>query len=299
MPASRTAEYVALYRALETTETRREPLFRDPYASLFLTGSRARWFALASVKGMRSMIERYGDFRAPGARSSSIAGTRYIDDVVRDEVNVRGIRQIVILGAGYDSRAHRIPELLKKGVAVFEVDTPELQAEKKARLKGLPNLHPVQYVPADLERDHLPTLLADEGWEADHRSIVIWEGVTTYLDEKSVGAVLDMVGGTKPGSSVVFTYAHKGVIDGSIAFEGAQQLLERVRMLGEPWRFGILPEQLGTFLEPYRMKLEQDIGADAYRAKYLRKDRGYAFYRIAVARVAGRVTPTPGSIRPR
>ena len=297
MPASRTAEYVALYRALETTESRREPLFRDPYASLFLTGSRARWFALASMRGMRGMIERYGDFRAPGARSSSIASTRFIDDVVRDEVLVRGIRQIVILGAGYDSRAHRIPELLKKGVAVFEVDTPELQAEKKSRLKGLPNLHPVEYVPADLESDHLPTLLADAGWEADHRSIVIWEGVTAYLDDKSVGATLDMVSSTKAGSSLIFTYVHRGMLDGSVRFEGAAELMTRVSMLGEPWRFGIHPDHLATYLEPFRLGLEQDLGADDYRAKYLRKDRGYSFYRIAVARVLGRATPQPGAKR--
>jgi methyltransferase (TIGR00027 family) len=174
-----------------------------------------------------------------------------------------------------------------------------LLEEKQKRLKDLPGLHPVQYVPADLERDHLPTLLADAGWEADHRSIFIWEGVTTYLEEKAVTNVLGIVGGTKPGSSVIFTYVHKGVIDGTVAFDGAHELLTTVSTLGEPWKFGIVPEQLGTFLEPFQMTLEQDIGADAYRAKYLRKDRGYAFYRIAVARVVGRITPTPGSIRAR
>ena len=299
MTTSRTAEYVALYRALETIEHRREPLFRDPYAELFLTGARARWYGLASKRVLRAMIERYGDYRAPGVRTSAIAGTRFIDDVVREEVNVRGIRQIVILGAGYDSRAHRIPELLIKGVAVFEIDQAALLDEKQKRLQGHPGLHPVQYVPADLERDHLPTLLADAGWEADHRSIFIWEGVTTYIDEKAVANVLEIVAGTKAGSSLIFTYVHKGVIDGSVSFDGAAELLHSVRTLGEPWKFGILPEELGAFLEPYRLGLEQDMGADAYRAKYLRKDRGYAFYRIAVARVLGRTTPRPGSMRPR
>src|SRR5258706_14957084 len=97
---SRTAEYVALYRALETTERRREPLFRDRLAPRFLTGSRAAWLALSHVPGMRSMIERYGDTRAPGARTSTIARTRYIDDFVRKEIK-RGIRQLVLLGAGF------------------------------------------------------------------------------------------------------------------------------------------------------------------------------------------------------
>src|SRR5258706_7503195 len=97
---SRTAEYVALYRALETNERRREPLFRDRLAPRFLTGSRAAWLALSHVPGMRAMIERYGDTRAPGARTSTIARTRYIDDFVRKEIK-RGIRQLVLLGAGF------------------------------------------------------------------------------------------------------------------------------------------------------------------------------------------------------
>jgi O-methyltransferase involved in polyketide biosynthesis len=149
-------------------------------------------------------------------------------------------------------------------------------------------------VPADLERDHLPTLLADAGWEADHRSIVIWEGVTAYLDEKAVGAVLAMVSGTKAGSSLIFTYVHKGMLDGSVRFDGAPELMMRVSMLGEPWRFGLHPDHLAAYLEPFRLGLEKDRGADEYRAKYFqRKDRGYGFYRIAVARVLGRTTPQP------
>src|ERR1041385_4914085 len=79
MAISRTAEYVALLRALETTERRREPLFRDPFASRFLTGSRAGWYALLHVPGLRPMIERYADTRGPGLRTSTIAQTRYID----------------------------------------------------------------------------------------------------------------------------------------------------------------------------------------------------------------------------
>src|SRR5690242_18861096 len=107
MAASRTAEYVALYRALETIETRREPLFRDPFAQHLLTQSRARAYRLANRPWLRGVLEKYADWRAPGARTSAIGRTRFIDDVVRGEV-ARGVRQLVILGAGYDSRAHRL-----------------------------------------------------------------------------------------------------------------------------------------------------------------------------------------------
>ena len=292
MAASRTAEYVALYRALETTERRREPLFRDRLAARFLSGSRARWLALSHVPGMRSMIERYGDARAPGARTSTIARTRYIDDFVKKEVT-RGIRQLVLLGAGFDSRAHRIDELESTGSEVFEVDHPDTQKVKRKRLSGAAGLkRNVRYVPIDFLTQYLATELADKGWEADHRSIFVWEGVTNYLDEAAVSSIFDTVGRTKDGSVILFTYIHRGILDGSTKFEGAQELLVNVKRLGEPWKFGLLPEEVAGFIAPYGLKLEHDVGADDYRQQFLGTvDKGYGFYRLAIARVVNRPTP--------
>ncbi|NVB78109.1 MAG: SAM-dependent methyltransferase [Kofleriaceae bacterium] len=286
MPASRTAEYVALYRALENSERRRAPLFRDPLASSFLTGGRSIALGVANVPGLRGLLERYADWRAPGARTSAIGRTRFIDDVVRAEV-AAGTRQIVILGAGYDSRAHRLPELAT--VRVYEVDRADTQAEKQRRLELVEGKRKdVRYVAVDFERQHLPSELADAGWRADQRSLFIWEGVTNYLDEAAVGAVLDMVGHTAPDTAIVFTYIHRGVIDGTRQFLGADKLVASVKKLGEPWRTGFVPDELPAFVASLGLRIEQDLGADDYRARYFGDDTrlaGYAFYRIAVARV--------------
>jgi methyltransferase (TIGR00027 family) len=285
MAASRTAEYVALYRALETSETRREPLFRDPFARHLLTGTRANALRLANVAGMRNMLERYADWRAPGARTSAIGRTRFIDDIVREQV-ARGVSQIVILGAGYDCRAHRLVELSQ--MPVFEVDRADTQAEKRRRIANLPGARKdVSYVPVDFTKRDLAMRLADAGWRADRTSLFLWEGVTNYLDAEAVAFVLDMVGLTAQGSAIVFTYIHRGVIDGSVKFAGADKLVGNVQRLGEPWRFGLVPEELNTYLAGFRLILEQDLGADEYRARYLGTNEfaGYAFYRVAVARV--------------
>lgn len=289
MGASQTAEYVALYRALETTERRREPLFRDPFARHLLSDGRAAALRLANVPGMRAMLERYADWRAPGARTSAIARTRFLDDVVRSEV-VAGVRQVVILGAGYDSRAHRLEELAN--MRVYEVDRADTQAEKRRRIESIQGARKdVRYGTVDFEKEDLATQLADTGWRADRTSLFLWEGVTNYLDGKAVGRVLDMVGRTKPGSAIVFTYIHRGVIDGSVKFEGADKLVGNVERIGEPWRFGLVPDELAAYLAGFGLTLEQDIGADEYRARYFGADAhfaGYAFYRIAVARIAVR-----------
>jgi methyltransferase (TIGR00027 family) len=253
-----------------------------------LTESRARALRWANLPGLRAVLERYADYRAPGARTSAIGRTRFIDDVVRAEV-ATGMRQLVILGAGYDSRAHRLPELAK--VPVYEVDRADTQAEKKKRIDGVDGVRKdVRYVAVDFEKDELTTSLADAGWRADRTTLFIWEGVTNYLDAAAVEVILDMVGRVAPGSAIVFTYIHRGVIDGTMQFDGADKLVGNVRQLGEPWRFGLVPEQLKAYLAGFRLTLEQDLGADEYRARYLgaqARFKGYAFYRIAVARCTG------------
>jgi methyltransferase (TIGR00027 family) len=283
--ASTTAEYVALYRALETTERRRAPLFRDPLAARFLTGSRAVALRIANLPGCRAVLERYADARAPGARTSAIGRTRFIDDVVRVELSA-GTRQVVILGAGYDTRAHRMVELAD--VTVYEVDRPETQTEKRRRIGGVGVGAAVRYVAVNFERDDVAIELSRAGLIHDERVLFLWEGVTNYLDPKAVDGVLEMVARTGEGSAIVFTYIHKGVLDGSARFEGADLLVANVRRLGEPWKFGIDPAELAEFLRRHGLTLESDLGADEYRRRYGVAAPGYAFYRVAVARVADR-----------
>ena len=291
MTASRTAQYVAMYRALENDEMRREPLFRDPFAASFLDPSLRRAVRLARVRLLRPALERYADYRAPGARTSAIARTRFIDDVVRRAAR-EGSRQLVVLGAGFDCRAHRLPELA--GSRVFEVDRPETQERKRAELARARGLQPrgdVRYVAVDFLVDDLGERLAAAGWSQGERSTFVWEGVSNYLTDEAVSRLLGWLGRTAPGGCVVFTYIHRGVLDGSERFEGAERLLRNVRTLGEPWRFGLHPDAVASYLAGCGLRLEEDLGADAYRRRHpglaASGMRGYAFYRIAVARVVG------------
>lgn len=280
MAASRTAEYVALYRALETDERRRPPLFRDPYAMEFLPRGLALAVRAARAPIVRGVVERYADRRAPGARTSAIARTAYIDDAVRAAV-AGGIDQVVILGAGFDCRAHRMPELA--AATVYEVDRHETQAVKRARVTGP---RAVRYVAVDFLRDDLGASLAAAGWDARRPSLFVWEGVTNYLTEPAVRRTLDWIATSPPGSRVVFTYIHAGVLDGSTPFDGAAQLMANVRALGEPWTFGLDPGEVGAFVARSGLRLCEDLGADDYRRRYLGAAMpGYRFYRIAQAQV--------------
>lgn len=281
MAASKTAQYVALYRALETYEPGRAPLFRDPFAPKFLSpGLRLGvWASRAPL--MHGVIERVADWRAPGARTSAIARTAYIDDAVR-AARARGVSQIVILGAGFDCRAQRMAELA--GAAIFEVDRAETQREKRAQLPG----SPVQFVAVDFLRDRVGDKLEAAGWQPGTPSLILWEGVTGYLSEAAVESVLQWVATTAPGTQIVFTYLHGGLLDGSVDFLGGARLLNIVKRLGEPWTFGLHPGAIAAFVARCGLTLRDDLGADDYRRRYLGDGPmpGYAFYRIAIAEVA-------------
>jgi methyltransferase (TIGR00027 family) len=285
--ASRTAAYVAAYRAIETVSSR--PHFRDPFAIAFLPRDLAISIRAARVAPFRALLVRYADRRAPGARTSAIARTCFIDEITRAAVR-NGVRQMVILGAGFDCRAHRMPEL--RGVAVFEVDRAETQAAKRETLaRTRAPVRNVRYVAVDFLRDAVSEQVTQAGWDAATPTLFVWEGVTNYLTQAAVTAMLSWMGRCAVGSTVAFTYVHRGLLDGRMSFEGGEQVMANVRKLGEPWTFGLYPDEVASFLVRCGLELVEDLGADDYRRRYLgdapRMLRGYGFYRLAVAKVSG------------
>ena len=118
--ASRTAEHNALFRALESALPARRRLFEDPLARRFLSWPYALVVRLSGLPGLRELVPGYIDSRWPGARPALVARTRLIDDVIVAALD-EGPEQLVMLGAGFDSRAYRLPGL--RGLRVFEVDT--------------------------------------------------------------------------------------------------------------------------------------------------------------------------------
>jgi len=97
--------------------------------------------------------------------------------------------------------------------------------------------------------------------------------------------VLREIGRCASGTTLVFTYVHRGLLDGTVPFEGAATMLGNVRGLGEPWTFGIDPQDLAAFVGGAGLIVREDVGADDYRARHLPREKapgGYAFYRIAI-----------------
>ena len=133
------------------------------------------------------------------------------------------------------------------------------------------------------------TVLAANGVDAALPALFLWEGVTNYLTEEAVDAVLRYVGMCAPGSRIAFTYVHKGVLDGAVNFFGGARIRRDVARLGEPWTFGFYPAELPAFLHSRNLQLDHDAGAREYRLQCFgargAEMKGYDFYHLAMAHV--------------
>ena len=286
MKPSRTALYVALFRALESEETQRESLFVDSWAKQVLPMTLRAAVGLSRLAPLRAIIRRYVDRRARGAYASVVGRTRYIDDVIKREV-ATDCPQVVILGAGFDCRAHRMKELA--GLRVFEVDRAQTQAYKRLVVeRHKEQAQPLTYVEVDFQRDDLAARLGQCGWDRAVRTTFVWEGVTSYLSADAVHAVFEIVGQTAKGSVLVFTYLHGDVISAPDKSAVSTEVRDYVRSLGEPWTYGIDPSELEGLLHRFGLVLEDDLGADQYPERYPEAQdiAGYSFNRIALARVS-------------
>jgi methyltransferase (TIGR00027 family) len=283
---SRTARYMALFRALETA---RGPnaLFQDPLAASFLDGGLRAAALLGTIPGVRSVVCRVVDLRSPGARASGIARTRLIDEWVAQAVG-DGAEQVVLLGAGFDTRPYRLAALAH--ARVFELDQPAVLDAKRRVLGASPAR--VRFAPIDFARKELGAALRDAGFDRELRTCFVWEGVSNYLDEPTVEGVLRFVAdGSAIGSRLIFTYIHRGLLDGSVAFVGGANARRAVERAGEPWTFGLVPDELAGRLDSLGLRLRLDLGSAEYRRRFLPATRahlrGYDFYRAALAEVAG------------
>lgn len=282
---------MAFYRALESVRPRGKRLFDDPFASHFLRPSLRRAVEMSKIPLLGAVIARYADRRAPGARTSAIARTRLIDDLVSQGLR-EGIGQIVILGAGFDCRFYRLSNI--RSVAAFEVDHPATLAAKRSRLRNLitNSQTKVHFVEIDFSRQGLAEMLQQAGFNAGRTTIFIWEGVTNYLTASAVDAVLRYVGGCTRSTRLIFTYVHRGALDSSEVFSDAAKIVSNVERLGEPWTFGLIPEELPSYLAERGLQLDRDDGARDYRRTYFGEAaesmKGYDFYHVAVASVSAK-----------
>ncbi len=196
--------------------------------------------------------------------------TRVLDHLTLTALR-EGASQIVVLGAGGDSRAYRFERELA-GARVFEVDRPETSAWKQGRVRRMLGRLPenVRYVQVDFGAQALDTALERAGFDARERTFFLWEGVTMYLRPAAIDAVLSLVARTAEGSAVAFDYIDAEAIAHPERFEGATVLTSHVASRGEPFTFGMppQPEPLSAFLRTRSLEVVETWNQEKLRAIY-------------------------------
>jgi methyltransferase (TIGR00027 family) len=254
---SRTALGAALCRFVEQGQPSASRLFFDPVVERLLD---PMLITLATGPMQEWLLSELG----PGTYGAQVMRTRYIDEVVTGLVE-GGVTQVVILGAGLDTRAYRLPVLA--GASVLELDLPATQQYKLRRLGAVPALAAgVRFVGTDFTAEPLGDVLDAAGLDRGRAVLFVWEGVSQYLTEAAVHSTLACVGTSVPGSALVFTYVRRRVVDGRSG-DGWSELRQRLEA-SEPWLFGLEPDQVPGLLGAHGLRLVDDVGEAEYRVRY-------------------------------
>jgi methyltransferase (TIGR00027 family) len=265
---SKTSILVTAARALGARDY--DPSVRNPdwLAEHFLGA--AERAMLADSPMIRALEQDYREaIRELGGAGFFIVRTRFIDERLRNAVT-EGATQVVILGAGFDSRAYRMRELLKS-TKIFEVDYGPTQEYKKIRVREVLGCSPpnLTYVPIDFTRERVGDALVKSGYRSSEKTFFIWEGVTYYISEEAVRSTFHFVATqSASGSSVVFDGQSKSFIDwvaSNIASpenapEGLRRALMNQKLMaswGEPWIFGFPDGHEREFLESVGLEIRE------------------------------------------
>ena len=191
-----TAQGVAKQRLIESLAERDKRVIYDPYASKFIMGA-----GIVKLMGHKFSVW-VGKKIAPGFHEHLISRTRFIDDLIEKSA-ADGAEQYVILGAGYDTRAHRLelPATLK----IFEVDQAEVQERKRSKLpQDVPNSENVTYVSVDFYTQSLSEQLLAAGFDTSKSTIFTLEGVSQYIPKEAVTSTLQELAGLTKKADATF-----------------------------------------------------------------------------------------------
>ncbi|WP_273732200.1 SAM-dependent methyltransferase [Mycolicibacterium septicum] len=265
-PVAATAIGPMVLAAVEQYEPVRRRLVDDDLAGAFLPPALRAFTRTTRWSVARRLLIQATERSGPGLWANLTCRKRYIGDKLTQALS--DIDAVVILGAGLDTKGYRLAR--HSPIPVFEVDLPVNIERKRSVVRRALGSVPdsVHLVPVDFERDDLAAELARHGHLGTHRTFFVWEGVTQYLSTDGVGSTFEFLRSAAPGSRLAFTYVRSDFIDGTNRY-GAESLYRRFRVRSRLWQFGLDPERVADFVEPYGWQLTEQAGPDYLIEHYI------------------------------
>jgi methyltransferase (TIGR00027 family) len=277
---SRTALFTSLMRAVHA---RRDPspILDDPWGDRLVPKSERDRFSqrildrmdpdtrAVAARASGSMLDDY--MLANAAYPGVIIRSRYTEDALRAAVD-RGIRQYVLIGAGFDSFAVRRPAF-SEALEIFEIDHPATQTLKAQRIRecGVTLPNSVHFIAADLASEGLSAALARSSFRRDEPAFFSWLGVTIYLTREANLATLRAVAGCGGrGSELVFSYIDQIEFSAGGSRSPGSQIAnaEAVAMIGEPYLSGFDPHRIAADLAQVGLELVEDLDGEQMFERY-------------------------------
>ena len=259
---------IAGMRLNETHLPADERVFQDPYAEYFFPED-VRHMA-RNVDWVKTERAKY-EAIMPGVNGALVARVKYIDECLADAVN-SGFQQLVIIGAGYDTRAFRVPGV-KENIMVFEVDHPLTQAVKTDTVKEIFGELPrhVTFLPLEFGKDSLEEKLIQAGYDSGQKTLFIVEGLLMYIPPPAVDSLLSFIRkASGPGSAFVADYFDTSVVDGTSPLQEAQVLKSFVDSEGSPLQFGISDGKVEDFFKQRGFRDVSRVTTEWCKEKYFR-----------------------------
>ena len=219
-----------------------------------------------------------------GIYEYTIARTKYIDGIF-EKILAERFDQILIFGAGFDTRALRF-QTEAEDTKIFELDVPATQRAKlgQYRKRGLSIPANVKFIPIDLDKESVSEKLVEAGFDRDRKSLFVLEGLLMYLQPKSVDETFQVIGKfAGKGSEIVFDYVRAAVLRQEGSYYGEREIVKSVAKAGEQWYFGIEKKELERFLEKYGLRVCEHKDAQELERMY---------FTDATGAIAGRINDT-------
>ncbi len=260
---SSTAQWTTLGRALELN--RDDRILTDGYAPAFL--SEPSRILLRALSATGPVLRRAERLEPAGLAASGLCRHRFIDEHL--VAALPGVEQVVILGAGYDSRAYRFTAEIGAR-PVYEVDLPPLSRRKAAivasrrELFGHASVHRVEI---DFRTQSLQERLAGSGFVAGAPTFVAWEGVSPYLTRTAVTGTLDALAAVC-GSGSTLAMDFWQTVGGPLGYQFRIAAVRAMHLIGEPVTFDIAARRVGALLASHGFAVADLVAADAMTKRY-------------------------------
>ena len=242
-------------------------IIQDDLAHQIVPFGMRAFIQLIRLNVTRDWMVRTTEKAAPGIWGGLMCRKRYIDEKLLDAVDQ--VEAVVNLGAGYDTRVYRFPELTK--LPVWEVDQPVNITPKQARLQKIFGDVPahVRLVPIDFDKETLETVLTAQGYSLAKPTFFIWEAVTQYLTEAGIDATFSYLQKAAPGSRLAFTYVIQEFLDEPGKYQSYERLYKQY-VEKNIWLFGLAPDEVDSFLKRYGWRVKEHLGCDELAEWYVK-----------------------------